>query len=154
MYNPNENRFGDPEDQFTRPPRRAASPMAMAAVTCAIIAILTSITGFVAIIFASLGILFACLSKGSRTKPERAAKYAFRISIIAMVISAALLVFSFFTVIREYGSLQNYYRYYLNTIEENYGIDLEDMYGIDSGQDYGTDSEPAYTPEAGAGEAL
>ncbi|MCC8152192.1 MAG: hypothetical protein LIO96_12280 [Lachnospiraceae bacterium] len=154
MYNPNENRFGDPEDQFTRPPRRAASPMAMAAVSCAIIAILTSITGIVSIIFASLGILFACLSKGSRSKPERATKYAFRISIIAMIISGVLMLFSLVTVIRQYGSLQNYYNSYLEMIEENYGIDLEDIYGIDSGQDYDIDSDTGYTPETGTGEAL
>ncbi|MCD8323992.1 MAG: hypothetical protein LUC32_03425 [Clostridiales bacterium] len=141
MYNPNENRFGDPEDQFTRPPRRAASPMAMAGVSCAIIAILTSVTGIISIVFAALGILFSSLSRGDRAKPVRAEKYAFRISLIAIIVSVAITAASLITVINQYGSLMNYYKAYLYTIEQNYGIDIEDLYGIDTEDLFGVETD-------------
>lgn len=124
MYNPNENRFGDPEDQFNRPQRRS-SAMASAAIACAIIGIITTLTGFFAILFGSLAILFAVLSKGSNPKPERASRYAFIVGLIAVLISVAIIIASFVMIIRTYGSLENYYNTYLYTIEQYYCIDLD-----------------------------
>lgn len=143
MFDPNENRFGDPVDQFTRPPRKPASSMAMAAIACAIIAILSVFTVIGAILFGTLAIIFALLSRGSRLKFERPAKYALYVGIIALFISAVIMIFSVVFTIREYGSFENYYRIYLNTLEQNYGIDIDPY-----------DSADPFTDMDGASEAL
>lgn len=125
MYDPNENRFGDPPDQFTRPRRKPASSMAMASVTCAIIAILSVFTVFGALLFGALGIIFALLSRREDLTLERPAKYGLYVAIIALIISAAISVFSVVYTLREYGSFANFYQKYLYTLEENYGIELD-----------------------------
>ncbi len=122
MYDPNENRFGDPEDQFTRPPRKAASNMALAAVACAIIGILSVFTVIGGMFFGSLAILFARLSQSDRTEPERPAKYALRVGIVALVISGAIMLFSLTFVIHRYGGLENFYQEYMEMIEQQYEL--------------------------------
>ena len=117
MFNPNENRFGDPPEQ---PPRRAASPMALAAVSCAILGIMTVYTGIISLAIGSLAVLFAFLSQGNRPQPERPARYAFRVGIIAIIVSIVLMIASFAIVIFQYGSLKNFYNSYLYTLEQQY----------------------------------
>lgn len=129
MFDPNENRFGDPPDQFSRPPKRAASPMAMAAISCAILGIMTVFSGFFSLLFGSLAILFACLSRGDSPRPERPAAYALRVGIVAVVISIVVIVSSFFLVIRQYGSFENFYNTYIHTLEQQY--DTDDSSGND-----------------------
>lgn len=129
MYDPNANQFGDPVN--TRPPRKPASSMAMAAVACAIIAILSVFTVFGTILFGALAVIFALLSRGSKLKFERPAKYALYVSIIALIISAVLMLFNIMFTLREYGSFENYYKKYLYTLEQNYGIDLDPYDSVD-----------------------
>ena len=121
MYDPNKNRFGDPEDQFSRPP--ANSSMTTAAIACAIIGIITVMTGFIAIIFGSLAIIFAILSRGADSKPSRVSRYAFIVGLIAVLISVVIIIHSLAVIIQTYGSLENYYNTYLYTIEQYYGLD-------------------------------
>ncbi len=122
MYNPTEHSDFHYED---RRPRRSASPMASAALTCAILGILTSLTGLFSILFGSLAILLSALSRGANKKPERAARFALRGGVIALVLSVVVICVSVKTVLREYGSLENYYNTYVYTIEQLYGIDLD-----------------------------
>ncbi len=130
MYNSNENRWGDRDDQFTQPPRRSTSPMGIASISCAIIGLFCILTGIFALVFGSLAILFANLSKGSREKVQRPVTYGRMVGGIAAVIGAAVIIYSFATVYIQYGSFQNYYNTYIDTMEENYGLDL-DAYRID-----------------------
>lgn len=171
MYNPNSNRFGDPEDQFSRPPRRNSSPMASASVTCALIGLLTFFTVYGALIFGSLAILFSLLSKGDRKKKERSARFAFMAGIIAVCIAAGMFVYSFVSVLWQYGSFSNYYYEYVQELEEEYGVDLglDELFGEDSSEgaadsdadtdsDYGTDAdtdtEYDYDTDTGTDEEL
>ncbi len=127
MYQPEENRFEQLDNEYVRPPRRQASPMATAALTFAVLGIISSLTGFFSIIFGSLAILFSALSKGNRPRPEKAAKFACRLGILSIAISIVVICVSVKIVLTQYGGLENYYNTYLYTIEQNYGITLDDF---------------------------
>ncbi|MCD8300819.1 MAG: hypothetical protein LUC41_06575 [Clostridiales bacterium] len=113
MYNPNENRFGDPEDQFERPPVRNMSTMAAAGLACGIIGLVLCETGWFGIMFGALGILFGFLSKGAADKPCKQARYGMIIGLVALLIGIVMIIVSFRTVIVNYGSIQNYYNMFL-----------------------------------------
>lgn len=135
MYDPNENRFGDPVNHFTRKQKEPSSPMAMAAFACSIIAILSVFTVYGAVLFGSLAVIFALLSRNSKLKFERSAKYALNVGIIALIISAVIILFSIVFTLREYGSFENYYQKYFNTLQQNYGIDLNPYDSFDPNTD-------------------
>ncbi len=133
MYDSNENRWGDRDDQFTQPPRRSTSPMGIASISCAIIGLFCIMTGIFALVFGSLAILFANLSKGSHAKVQRPVTYGRMVGCIAAVIGAIMIIYSFSAIYIQYGSFSNYYNTYIESMEENYGLDL-DAYRFDTGE--------------------
>ncbi len=126
MYDPYGNRYNynDPPPPPPRRPVRSVSPMAIAAIVCAVISLFCIMTGIFALIFGSLAIVFAFLSKGSRPRPERVAVYARFIGFLAAAIGAVLIIYSVFVAIDEYGSLENFYYSYLESVEQSYNLDL------------------------------
>ncbi len=125
MYDSNQNQFGDQGGQFSQPPRRSTSAMGIASISCAIIGLFCIMTGMFAIVFGSLAILFAHLSKGSREKIQRPATYGRLVGCIAAGVGVIMIAASFFIVIRDYGSIENYYYTYMYNLEQTYGIDLD-----------------------------
>ncbi len=124
MYNQNENRYNDPPERYVSPRQRSVSRMAIASIACGIIGIFCFMTGFFAVFFGALGMLFAALSKGEQKRPERLARYGRVIGLIAIFAGVAMMIFSVTTVINQYGSLENYYNSYIESMAEDYGIDL------------------------------
>ncbi len=123
MDDSNENRYENRGGPYTQQ-QRSTSPMAIAAITCAILGLLFFSSGYFSLVFGSLAILFAFLSKGSRDRVQRPATYGRLIGLIDIGIGVLMITLSLTSVIRQYGSLENYYDSYLTTIEETYGIDL------------------------------
>ena len=86
-------------------------------------------------IFGSLSIVMAVLSKGGRSTMPRNSRTAFKISMAALILNAALLVFTvyFFIQVLHDPELQEQYS---ETLYQMYGItfqDLLDQLGLSSG---------------------
>lgn len=95
--------------------------MVIASLVCGVIGLFCIVTGFFAIFFGSLAILFSFLARGSKSRVERPAIYGRVIGIIAAVIGAIMIIYSMSVLMRDYGSLENFYNSY--TIDQFYGTD-------------------------------
>ncbi len=124
MYNQNDNQYNDSPERYVSPRQRSVSRMAIASIACGIIGIFCFMTGIFAIFFGALAMLFAALSKGEHKKPEGLARYGRIIGLIAIFAGLAMTVYSVASVINQYGSLENYYNTYVESMAEDYGFDL------------------------------
>ena len=81
---------------------------------CGILGIVTFCCIYSALVFGALAILFGLLS--------------IRIGIIALVLTAALNIYSYFSMIQQYGSLQNALDASYSMLEDMTGMDLKEYY--------------------------
>lgn len=105
-----------PYQQPAQPDKRS-TPMTMAAMVMSTIALSTMCCFYLSIICGVLGILFALLSKGGETTMSSQAKTAMSISIFAIALTIILTVSSFLFVINQYGSIEAFWKAYLEMAE-------------------------------------
>lgn len=95
---------------------------------CGILGIVTFCCIYSALVFGALAILFGLLSRGRAKHPCGQAKTGIRIGIIALVLTAALNIYSYFSMIQQYGSLQNALDASYSMLEDMTGMDLKEYY--------------------------
>lgn len=103
---PNQDENWSPMQQGA--PRTPGQTFAMMSATLAVIGIVTFFTGFFPLFFGSLAVIFALLSRGqgNLSKPARV---AIPLGTISMIIGVAVIVFAVVSIIRQFGSFENYY---------------------------------------------
>lgn len=92
-------------------------PMTTAAVVLSVIAVSTVCCIYVSFVCGILGIIFALLSKGGETKMSPSARTACTVSVTAIILSVLLLLGSFLTLIIQYGSIEQFWKAYMEMIE-------------------------------------
>ncbi len=70
------------------------------------------------IIFGSLAIILALLSRGGEMHMNSYAKAGLALGIIGMAFGALFLIYSFFTLMAEFGGIDGYLRYIEELMEE------------------------------------
>lgn len=70
------------------------------------------------IIFGSLAIILALLSRGGEMHMNSYAKAGLALGIISMAFGALFLIYSFFTLMAEFGGIDGYLRYIEELMEE------------------------------------
>lgn len=95
---------------------------------CSILGIVTFCCIYSALVFGALAILFGLLSRGSAKHPCSQAKTGIRLGIIALALTAALNIYSYFSMIQQYGSIQNALNASYTMLEDMTGMDLENYY--------------------------
>lgn len=110
--------YGNQYGQDNRMPAdQHSTPMTTAAVVLSIIAISTICCTYVSLICGVLGITFALLSKGGEQTMSPNARSALSVSITAIVLTVLLLIGSFVTLILQYGSLEAFWKVYMEMVE-------------------------------------
>lgn len=99
------------------PSDRHSASMTTAAVVLSVIAVSTICCVYVSFICGILGIIFALLSKGGETTMSPNARTALNVSITAVVLTVMLLIGSFITLILQYGSIEEFWRVYMEMVE-------------------------------------
>lgn len=108
------------EQQYMGGPQqgdRRSRPMTTAAVILSTISISTVCCIYLSLICGVLGIIFALLSKGGELTMSQNAKTALWISIFAIVLTISLVAVSFLTVIIQYGSVEAFWKAYMEMVE-------------------------------------
>lgn len=105
------------------PPAKPANSFAIASTVCGITAVLSIATVYLPLIFGSLAIIFALLSKGYDKAMHTLAKSGIVTSIVAMLLTSMLLVFSFSMLAYNKEFQQEFNSMY----EDIYGESLEDQ---------------------------
>lgn len=95
-------------------------PMVTAAVVLSVIAVSTVCCIYVSFICGILGIIFALLSKGGETTMSPSARTACVVSVTAIVLSVLLLCGSFLTLIMQYGSIEQFWKAYMEILETDF----------------------------------
>lgn len=88
--------------------------MSVAAMVMGILGLVMSCCVYPAIIFGSLAIIFALLSRGGEMHTNGYAKAGLVLGIIAIICGILFLIYSFLTILTQFGGLEGY----LNYIEE------------------------------------
>lgn len=96
---------------------RRSRPMTTAAVVFSTIAVSTVCCIYLSVVCGVLGIIFALLSKGGELTMSQNAKTALWISVFAIFLSITLVAGSFLMVITRYGSLDAFWKAYMETVE-------------------------------------
>lgn len=120
----NQNPYGQPQ-QFPSRAQRAAQSFETAAFTLGIISVFSSSIIYVAYICGALAILFALLSRGDRMHFSSHSRLGLIFGVGAIILSTVLFVYSLYTILQEYGSIENYLREYSTML----GIDFEEEFG-------------------------
>lgn len=102
--------------------KRSAS-MTIAATILGVISVTTCTCLYVSVACGGLAILLALLSKGGELTMSKNAKLALTLGVAGLAITAVTYSVTLYTIILEYGSLEEYLRVYL----ENYGMSLDDL---------------------------
>lgn len=99
------------------PGDKRSRTMAAAAVILGVIAFSTACCFYIPYICGSLGIIFALLSKGGEMTMSQNAKTALWVSVSAVILTTVLLIVSFAVVILQYGSLDAFWKAYMEMVE-------------------------------------
>lgn len=120
MFQQNNNSFNGQQNRYVDESSRARAVemMARASMACAILGLFSSMMG-IGFVFGAIAVALGLLSRGSQMpRTFKAAKRGIIFGLIAVVLSAVILLSSFRTLISEYGSLSNYYDAYMEYYEE------------------------------------
>lgn len=101
--------------------------LSLAALISAILGIVTFCCIYSAVIFGILAIVLGLLSRGAAKRPCTQARIAICIGIIALILTAALNIYSYTVIIHEYGSLQNAMDASYEIMENAFGVEMPDM---------------------------
>lgn len=96
---------------------KRSRPMTTAAVVLSVIAVSTVCCIYVSFVCGILGIIFALLSKGGETTMSLSARTACTVSVTAIILSVLLLLGSFLTLIIQYGSIEQFWKAYMEMME-------------------------------------
>ncbi len=96
---------------------RRSLPMTTAAVVLSVVAVSTICCVYTSFLCGVLGIVFALLSKGGETTMSPNARMALMVSVTAIVLSVLLLAGSFLTLIIQYGSIEEFWKAYMEMVE-------------------------------------
>ncbi len=99
------------------PSDRRSVPMTTAAIVLSVIAVSTICCFYSSFICGILGIIFALLSKGGELTMSQNAKTALYVSTAAVVMSVILVAGSFVTLILQYGSLDAFWKAYMEMVQ-------------------------------------
>ena len=95
---------------------------------CSILGVVTFCCIYSALVFGALAVLFGLLSRGSAKRPCPQARAGIRLGIIALVLTTALNIYSYVSMIQQYGSIQNALNASYSMLEDMTGMDLEEYY--------------------------
>lgn len=107
--------FGNQYSQM--PTDRRSAPMTTAAVILSVVAVSTVCCVYLSFPCGILGIIFALLSKGGEQTMSPNAKTALWVSVTAIVLAIMLLVGSFLMLIIQYGSIEGFWKAYMEIME-------------------------------------
>lgn len=96
---------------------RRSMPMTTAAIVLSVIAVSAICCVYPSFLCGILGIIFALLSKGGEMTMSPNARMALMVSITAIVLSVLLLAGSFLTLIIQYGSMEEFWKAYMEMVE-------------------------------------
>ena len=106
--------------------------MATAALVLGIVGLATGCCVYTSIVCGALAIILSLLSRGGEMTMSDRAKIGFGLGIASLVLGLLIIVWAFYVVIAEFGSLGNFMEYYFNLLE-GYPQSLEslqDLYNI------------------------
>lgn len=115
------------DDNFNGQYRSAARPqdaMLTASVVLSVIAIATTCCIYASVICGSLSIILALLSRGQKKQLAPQGKLAVMTSTAAILISVIAAVIMFAATIREYGSIDQFFKAYSDLVESMTGMPL------------------------------
>ena len=107
--------FESPNSQL--PIDKRSASMTTAAVVLSMIAVCTICCVYISFICGILGIILALLSKGGESTMSPNARTALNVSITAIVLTIMLLAGSFITLILQYGSIEEFWRVYMEMVK-------------------------------------
>lgn len=110
----NRNSYGQ---ESRMPTDQRSVPMTTAAVVLSVVAISTICCTYISFLCGALGITFALLSKGGEQTMSPHARSALYVSVTAIVLTVLLLVGSFVMLILQYGSLEEFWKVYMEMVE-------------------------------------
>lgn len=99
------------------PSDKRSKAMTTAATILSVIAMSATCCIYVSFICGILGIIFALLSKGGETTMSRNSQTALWISIFAIILTISLTIESFVMMIMQYGSLDAFWKTYMEMVE-------------------------------------
>lgn len=92
--------------------------MSVASLVLGILGLVMSCCVYPAIIFGSLAIIFALLSRGGEMHTNSYARAGLILGIIAIACGILFLLYSFFTIIAQFGGMEGYLNYIEDTMQE------------------------------------
>lgn len=92
--------------------------MSVASLVMGILGLVMSCCVYPAIIFGSLAIIFALLSRGGEMHTNSYAKAGLVLGIIGIIRGFLILMYSFFTLMVQFGGLEGYFNYIEDMMQE------------------------------------